>query len=73
MPRKKSKKSREDQRDDLASDVDAFLANGGEIETVDFTANRGWRNRNKPGQQHIPLRVTKPKRHRWATGDYSDM
>ena len=64
MARKKSKKSHED----LASDVDAFLAAGGEIQEVDHTANKGWRERKQPGRQHIPLHIN--PRHRWARRNY---
>ena len=59
-----SKKS--DQRDKLADDVARFLADGNEVEQVDHTASKWFRELGKK-RQHIPLRVQHAKQpnHPW--------
>ena len=66
MPRKKeSKKSSED----LANDIEAWLAKGNEIHQVQVHENR-WHKDKGGGKQAALTVVQKQSKHRWAKRDY---
>lgn len=66
-----SEEKKSEQRARMEADVEAFLAAGGEVEQVDHTASKWYRDRHVK-RLHVPMQVvpdrTPRPMHKWRHG-----
>lgn len=48
--------TKEQEQQQIRREIQKYLAKGGKIKPVDFTANKGWRERHNKTGTYMPLK-----------------